>query len=800
MHVKKIKHIITLRQISINCILSLILCGVSAVVSAQEFTQTIRGTVLDAYTELPLPGATVIIAGTDPLQGTSTNAEGAFRFDNMPAGRYDLQVSMMGYRATVLQNLLLVTGRELVVTARLEEQVYLLDDVEVRPEIRKDQAINEMAMVSARSFTIDETERYAGSLGDPSRMAANFAGVSSASDQRNDIIIRGNSPIGLLWRLEGVEIPNPNHFGSIGSTGGPVSMINNNHLDNSDFYTAAFPAEYGNALAGAFDLRMRNGNNEQREFMGQMGFNGFELGAEGPFSDKRRSSYLVNARYSTLEVLQAAGMSFGTGAAIPEYKDISFKLNFPVKRGRITVFGLGGDNRIAMLDSKEDDAQYGFAGTDLYYGNRMGVAGINHVHYLSNDIRFTNTLAVSGIRGTADIYELFDDDLDLPNVIEDLGEIKYSFSSKYAHRFSSRNYLNAGIIADHYDLRYQGQEYQTDTGEYVYYINTTGSMNLVRMFAEWQHRFTGELVMTAGLHACYLFLNETHALEPRYGLRWEFAPGQSVSFGAGLHSQMQMKALYFSQMLIDTVNQVHEKTNDHLDFSRSLHLVTGYDRLLGEGHRLKTEIYYQRLYNIPVAWRQPQFSVINQGGAFNYWTFNEMENEGTGENKGIELTLEKFLHEGFYYLVTASIFDAGYRGYDGIWRNSAFNNNYIFNVLTGYEWRTGERSLLSADLKMVYAGGNRYLEIDAERSEAENGARYKWDTAFENRYPNYFRLNGRITFRLNGRNINQEWALDLQNMTNRQNIFTENWNSQKQEITTSYQMGFMHMMTYRIYF
>lgn len=143
-----------------------------------------------------------------------------------------------------------------------------------------------MATVSARSFTVEETSRYAGSLNDPSRMAANYAGVSSTSDARNDIIIRGNSPLGVLWRLNGMEIPNPNHFGSLGTTGGPVSILNNNLLDKSDFLTGAFPAEYGNALAGVFDLQMRSGNNEKTEFLGQVGFNGFELGAEGPIGKK----------------------------------------------------------------------------------------------------------------------------------------------------------------------------------------------------------------------------------------------------------------------------------------------------------------------------------------------------------------------------------------------------------------------------------------------------------------------------------------------------------------------------------
>jgi hypothetical protein len=767
--------------------------------AAQDLTQTFRGRVLDAYTELPLPGATVVIAGTDPLRGTATGADGSFRIDGLSLGRIDVQVSMVGYQPAALHNLLLRSGRELVLDITLEEQVYVMDDVVIRPDIRKDQATNEMAMVSARSFTIDETERYAGSLGDPSRMAANFAGVSSVSDQRNDIVIRGNSPLGLLWRLEGVEIPNPNHFGSIGTTGGPISMLNINHLTNSDFYTAAFPAEFGNALAGAFDIKMRNGNNQKHEFMGQMGFNGFELGAEGPFSKSGQSSYMANFRYSTLEVLHAAGMSFGTGSAIPEYKDLSFKVNVPLQRGRISLFGLGGNNGIAMLASQDDDSQYGFTGLDLYNTNRMGVLGLSHVHYINNDARFTNTLAISGIESTADIYELsFDPDRE--KIKESLGEVKYTFSSKFSRRFNSRNYLNTGLVYDFFDVSYTGMQLDPSGEKYLHYLDNSGTMGFARLFTEWQHRFSDALSVTSGIHASRLFLNGSYAVEPRMGVKWEFTEGQSLNLGAGMHSQTQMKAVYFSQRLTDTLILTYEQTNRDLDFSRSIHLVGGYDRLLGEDHRLKLEVYYQRLYSIPVAWRRPEFSLMNQGGGYSFHLYDNMENSGTGENKGIELTLEKFLTRGFYYLVTASVFDAGYRGYDGVWRNSAFNNNFVFNALTGYEWRVGGNSLLSVDLKMVYAGGHRKLPVDEQQSAADNALRYSWDEAYAERFPDYFRLNGRITYRLNRKSFDHEWGLDLQNMTNRENIFIQNWDTGKQEVATYYQMGFMPMMTYRIYF
>ena len=788
-----------MRTFVISSLIVILLLLKSSFAQSQELTQTLRGRVLDAYTEQSIPGVTIVIQGSDPLKGTTTDAEGFFQFDNLPLGRIAIKASFIGYRPEVLNNLLLVSGREYVIDIRMEEQILSLEEVVIRPDPRKDQPSNEIAVVSARSFTIDETERYAGSLGDPSRMATNFAGVSSVSDQRNDIVIRGNSPLGLLWRLEGVDIPNPNHFGSLGSTGGPVSMLNNNHLANSDFFTSAFPAEFGNALSGAFDLRMRSGNNQKNEFMGQVGFNGFELGAEGPIAQKGKASYLINFRYSTLELLNAMGMSFGTGSAIPKYKDLSMKLNFPHSKGRFSMFALAGNSKIAMLDSKGDDAQYGFSGTDLYYSNRMGVAGLSYVRYITENTRLTSVLAVSAIEGSSEIFDL-SESVRQQVIDENMSEVKYTLSTKFNKRFNSRNYMNAGLVYDIFNVKYLGAQFIMDRGELVHYMNSKGTTGFARLFGEWQHRFSDELQLSSGLSTSYFFLNESKSFEPRLGLKWSFAPGQSLNIGGGLHSQTQMKAIYFSQRLTDTLSLQYEKTNENLDLSRSIHLVAGYDRLLGEGHRLKAELYYQKLYNIPVARQRPQFSLISQGGGYSFFVFDNMENNGIGENLGIELTLERFLNKGYYYLMTFSLFDAGYRGYDGVWRNSAFSNNYVFNALSGYEWKIGSKSLLSADMKMTYAGGNRYLEIDEESSLARNAVVYNWDQAYEKRYPDYFRINGRITFRLNLQSVNHEWALDLQNLTNHSNIFTQNWNNEKKEVSTSYQMGFMPMVTYRIYF
>ncbi|MBN2682283.1 MAG: carboxypeptidase-like regulatory domain-containing protein, partial [Bacteroidales bacterium] len=266
----------------------LVLSGFAAL-SQQNYSQTIRGKVVDKHSQNPLPGAQIVLLNSEPLKGTVSDGNGDFIIKEVAVGRHNLQVSFLGYCTIKLNNVSLSSGKELILNIELEEQVITTETVEIKANRRKDETINKMAVVSARSFSVEETERFAGSLGDPSRMVANYAGVMSVSDSRNDIVIRGNSPAGLLWRLEEIEIPNPNHFGAAGTTGGPVSMLNNNLLTNSDFFTGAFPAEYGNAMSGVFDLKMRAGNNQQSEYLGQIGFNGFELGAEGPFKKGNQS-------------------------------------------------------------------------------------------------------------------------------------------------------------------------------------------------------------------------------------------------------------------------------------------------------------------------------------------------------------------------------------------------------------------------------------------------------------------------------------------------------------------------------
>ncbi|NCA80716.1 MAG: carboxypeptidase-like regulatory domain-containing protein, partial [Sphingobacteriia bacterium] len=300
-------------------IITILFVMVSVSLMAQPITQTIRGKVIDKDSKQTLPGATIVLQNSDPVVGVTSDANGEFIIKNVTIGRQSLSISFMGYHSAEVKNLLLQSGKESVVEIELIEKIESLKEVEIKASADNGKAMNEMAPVSARSFSIEQTERFAGSLGDPARMVGNYAGVVMQNDARNDIIIRGNSPIGVIWRFDDIEIPNPNHFGALGTTGGPVSMLNNNLLTNSDFFTGAFPAEFGNGISGAFDLRMRSGNNQKTEFTGQIGFNGFEFGMEGPFSKKSKASYIINARYSTLALMHEIGFGTGTGSAVPYY-------------------------------------------------------------------------------------------------------------------------------------------------------------------------------------------------------------------------------------------------------------------------------------------------------------------------------------------------------------------------------------------------------------------------------------------------------------------------------------------------
>ncbi|HEY8513427.1 MAG TPA: TonB-dependent receptor [Cyclobacteriaceae bacterium] len=758
--------------------------------------QTVKGLILDDVTKQPLPGVTVVMLETDTLIGTVTDASGYFRIDRVSPGRHSFQFTFVGYEPLVLNNVLVHTGKETVLNLTMTETVEQLDEIVVSVSRSDDQRItnNDMVSVSGRPFSMDETKRYAGSLGDPARMVANYAGVVATNDVRNDIIIRGNGSSSMLWTLNGLNIPNPNHFGSVASMGGAVSMLNSNNLDKSDFLTGAFPAQYGNALSGVFDLTLRKGNNEKREYVAQTGLNGFEFGIEGPFRKERAASYLLNARYSTLAAFQELGLSFGTGSSTPSYFDINYHLSAPMgKKSEVSLYGIWGRSSIDLLGSDYDTTSaqtYGSPNSNDYPRYYTNISGLTFNHRLSEK---TFVMASLGYSRTDENYHQDSISAWTPTIVTRSAESafvtnRYSILARVSHKFNAKHSLTAGITEDIIDYSLFWKRIYGGEREELR-MDQEGQHYLTQGYVQWRYRLSGRFTLTPGLHFQSLNPASSHSIEPRMGLTYQASDNHVLALGYGLHSQMQNVTTY---AVVTPSENGFTYTNKDLGFTKSEHYVLSHDWHLTDDLHIKTELYYQDLFDIPVTRHPSSYAAININAGFEFIPSYEdsLVNGGTGRNYGIELTLEKFFGKGYYYLVTASLFDSKYRGSDGILRNTSYNMGRVINLLAGKEFSLGKDRVLGISIRTTWTGGRYITPIDHDASVQAGRAIYQEDKAFSERQTDYFRTDLKFTYRKEFTRSTLELALDLQNITNKENIFSQGWDNHKNEVIIAYQQGF----------
>ena len=789
-------------------LISLALLLTATVIFAQS--GTIKGTVLDQQSEMPVIGATVQLVGTESTNGTVTDVDGYFTLEKVPIGRNVLQISYLGYETITLPNVEVSTGKDVILDVTIRESVEQLTEVVVTAQTDKDQAQNDMAAVSARQFSVEEVNRFSGGRSDVARLASNFAGVSAPDDSRNDIVIRGNSPTGVLWRIEGIPVPSPNHFSTFGTTGSPVSALNPNVLSNSDFMTSAFPAEYGNANAGVFDIAFRNGNKDRSEYTVQLGaFSGLEAMAEGPVG-KNGGSYLVAGRYSFIGLVGA-----GSTAAVPDYQDVSFKLDLGrTKAGKFTLFGIGGRSQIDFLGSEiEEDDLFAAEDEDSYVNGSFGVVGLKHNLILSEKT-YLRTVVGASYRGNTfeqDRYFNFGTTEEEKLQVTDLEntESNFTFSSFVNSKISARQTVRAGILLESLGAN----AYLNDRSEAldndgdgqpdwftVYDFN--GRFGMVQPYVQTQYRLTEKVQFNAGLHGQYSTLSEQFVLEPRASVSYAMNARDKFTLGYGMHNQNAPLPILF---LNEEINGQLVRTNEDLDFVRSQHLVLGYDVKLAQDWRLKTEVYYQFIDRAPVDAFASSYSTLTEGADFGFSDDKvSLVNEGTGFNRGVELTLEKFYSKGFYTLATASIFESKYEGSDGIERSTPFDNGYVFNFLAGKEFKVGKakRNAILIDTKLTTSGGRWYTPVDLEASRAVGFQILQDDKAFSQQYDTYFRWDVKLGFKLNSskRKIFHQFFVDLQNVTNRENVFVRQFNRLTNNVDQVNQIGFFPDFLYRVQF
>lgn len=771
--------------------------------------EDIKGRVMDLDADYPLIGATIIVIESDPLIGTITDEDGYFRISNLEVGRYDLSVAYIGYDSKVIPQVQVTTGKEAFITVGLTESFMELEEVVIMATVDPKKPLNEMTTLSARSFSMEEAKRYAAAISDPARMAQSYAGVSSGGDDlSNEIIIRGNSARGLLWRLDGIEIPNPNHFGDLGSGGGNISMLSATTLSNSDFYTGAFPAEFGNALSGVFDLKMRNGNIDKREHSIMFGNLGLEVGTEGYFKKGTNASYLFNYRFSTLGFMGKFLPSLQD--AIPAYQDLSFKINVPTqKAGTFSLIGLGG------ISTEEEtgirDSTQWLGGSSHYDYNeksRLGVIGLAH-NYVFRNFKSSLHSSVSASAYTyTDLTELLlaSRNYELKNVDQtNFGDYSIAVASTFNHKFNARHKIKVGVTLNHKIYNYEYETIEPDSTSIVSFFKNKGNAQFLESYFQWKYKFGDNWTLNSGINFSYLMLNNTFSLDPRIGIKWDFKPNQSLAFAAGLHSRPEHTSTYLMERI---ENGIVTSPNLQLEMTKAVHLVLAYDLNFAKDFRFKAEAYYQFLYNVPVSVNQSSgFSVLNTSGVFDIIYMNDQNgevlvSEGTGVNYGIDLTLEKFFSKGYYFLVTGSLFDSKYSTLNNEYFRSIYANNFIFNALGGKEFTVGKKknNLFAINGKVTCYGGRRQTPIDEAASIETGQTVYKEDVYFTDRLAPYYRFDLGIAYTINARRSSHSIMFDVQNLTNHFNTSFQYYEPDVNQIVTVYQNGAIPIINYRVEF
>ncbi|MCB0482482.1 MAG: TonB-dependent receptor [Flavobacteriales bacterium] len=762
--------------------------------NAQELTQSIRGRVIDADSEMPAVGATVVVLGSNPFIGAATDIDGYYKLENVPLGRVNIEVSYLGYEKQTISNVVVTSAKEVMLHVGLMESIKELEGFEVVGNARHDEPINEMAIISSRVLSTEEAGRYAGTFNDPARMASNFAGVSSNAEGNNDIVVRGNSPKGILWRLEGIEIPNPNHFADEGATGGPINALNSKMLANSEFLTGAFAPEYGNATSGVFDMKLRQGNNEKREYSLGVGVMGTDITAEGPFKQGGKASYLANYRYSSLALLSNAGIvDFG---GVPEYQDGSFKIFLPTKKaGIFNVFGMGGISHILGEESDTNDENLIRYRSD--YGAQMGVAGVGHTFIINDGTYIKSSLSVSNNGSTVENEELSATGDYLTMGTANMNKNTVKMASTFNKKLDARNKMSLGII--HTELMYSFKlEERSITGALETPLNDRESSSFTQAHVTWKHRFNDRLTVVSGLHFLQFNLNNTYSVEPRVGMSYKVTPNQTITAGFGIHSKME-SLLYYTANVSDSLGNISQPNLD-LELPKAAHYVLGYDYQFAANTHVKAEMYFQQLFDVGVENNiNSQYSLINQSD----WFDNvELVSEGKGRNYGVELTLERFFANRFYYLVTGSLYQSSYQNLDGVWRDSRFNGNYNANFLIGKEFKVGKidkRNTLQVNIKSSLQGGNRYTPVDLNQSILA-GETVRIKDSFSAKAADVFYINLSGSYLMNREKTTHEFKLEILNVTNNQAHTSEYYNSDTQKIEYNTQLGLIPNVMYTLHF
>ena len=726
---------------------------------AQSLTQSIRGTVYDADTREPLIGAEVFVADVEPLIGTVTDVEGNYELVNVPVGPVRVQSSYAGYAPYVRDNIQLTSARAYQLDIELQSGLDLAEVVVQAYD--RNAAVNDAAVASIRRLDPEALQYHAATANDPGRLVVGFPGVQPSRDSRSDVVIRGNSSAGILWRLEGIDIPNPNHFARRGSSGGGITIFSASLLGSSDFSTGAFPAEYGNAFAGVFDMKFRHGDLYERQYTFRAGLLGLDVATEGPIAEGK-SSYLANFRYSTLGILNSMGLYLVGPRTDNNFQDLSFKIYQKGERSQLSFWGIGGNSRENF--NAADRPWQTYSDYETYeFTTRMAALGLSW-NYLLDDRSYVQVnFGASG----QDIYVRTDTlavENERPAAIEeeDLLTRQLILHAFYKRTISPRFNFKLGNLSTltNFDLRHQMFVPEDRT-----LLDAEGNAWRQQWYARGSWRPLARLEVHLGAHVLGSLLPDASdwQINPRIALDFRWTDRTQLALAYGGHGQVLPLGTYFYQ------ESGGQQPNLDLGLLQAQHLVLAWDQQLTPRLTLHTEAYWQQLRRVPVGLDVHRI----------YWLLNDVDGfgeeplrpDGTGRNLGVDVRLEQYFNRGTFFVWSGSVFRSTFRVPGSNKRYpTQYDGRYSMTFTGGKSWQLSDRLTLESGLRVLFNGGNPITPLRAG-FENLDGPEPLLDTTdpFGDRVAFYLRPDLRIALRKNLPKSSWWLALDIQNFINRRN-------------------------------
>jgi hypothetical protein len=768
---------------------------------AQELAQTVKGAITDRFTGAGISGANIKLTGNDGEKLVQSDEKGLFNID-VPVGRYILTISHTAYESYAGE-LLVIAAHQSIIEIQLTPGVTVLEEVSVSGAVPLDD------IPGLRSLSIEKTLRIPANFLDPVRAITSYPGVVATNDQSNTLMVHGNSPNGLLWRLNGLDIVNPNHLANAGTlsdmpvaNGGGVNILSAQMLDRTDFYLGALPANYGNATAGVIDMSLKRGNKDDHQFTGQASLIGLDFAAEGPFGKKHNNSFLANYRYSTVGLLSAMGVDFG-GEAIT-FQDFSFNTTFNQKNGGVvSLFGLGGISKNEFnakdtVDREEDKDWF-----NIDYEAATYVVGATYTVPFSNESKFSAGLSFSSTEQRRNSNIPFDENSSLTVGRYVFERNLFSGFLRYSKRIGEKTMLEIGTnvsnTAD--DLRKtqvplraifnpQGCTICPD-----YSMIGDVSSFLFQPYLTLHMAFSSNAGMMAGFrYVSYSYSTNSSNVktidgnaEPRVSLYVHPSPRSSVDLAYSLSSQAQLPFT-----LIGAGNKT-------LGLTRSHQVNLSYRAATLSGLEFMSRIFYQQLFDVPVGQLSDgYFSTLNliEDNVPDY-----LIQEGTGQNYGIDLSIEKSFQKQHYFLFGGSYYNSSYTTFDDITYDTRFNGNYTINAVYGKEWtKASKHRTIGVNTRLLYLGGLREHAVDEQASADAYETVYDYTNPFSEKLADYFRIDLRVSFRKNKPGYTRTFAIDIQNVLGTENEAYHKYEFSQQKVITKYQLGLIPVIVYRIDF